>query len=148
MGRPLRTSTEVTFVSHDNPGQECSGGLNLCGLRRSQVLGMSWDAVDLVRGEVTIKADRVSLNGPEVASVPPHRARGADPPGTVALLRSLTAHQASDRLQLGRGHPETDLVLVNALIPRHGRSCTATTSLGCASRRECPGYGRTASVVQ
>jgi integrase len=36
-------------------------------------------------------------------------------PGTVALLRSLRARQARDRLVLGSGYPETGLVLVNAL---------------------------------
>jgi site-specific recombinase XerD len=35
--------------------------------------------------------------------------------GTVALLCSLRARQAQDRLMLGAGYPETGLVLVNAL---------------------------------
>ena len=37
--------------------------LTLCGLRRSEALGLSWDAVDLDRGEVTVKASRVLLDG-------------------------------------------------------------------------------------
>ena len=36
-------------------------------------------------------------------------------PGTVALLRSLRARQAADRLSLGSGYPETGYVLVDTL---------------------------------
>jgi integrase len=34
--------------------------LTLCGLRRSEVMGMTWDAINLVNGEATVKAGRVA----------------------------------------------------------------------------------------
>lgn len=37
--------------------------LTLCGLRRSEVLGLTWDCVDLDRGEVVVRAGRVTLAG-------------------------------------------------------------------------------------
>ena len=37
--------------------------LTLCGLRRSEVVALKWDAVDLERGEFMVQAGRVSLDG-------------------------------------------------------------------------------------
>ena len=37
--------------------------LTLCGLRRSEVIGLSWDHVDLDRGEIVVAAGRVALAG-------------------------------------------------------------------------------------
>jgi len=77
-----------------------------------EVMGLKLDAVDLERGEVKVQAGRVALNG--------HRSRTDEPkskasersiaveeiqPGTVALLRSLRARQAADRLALASGYP-------------------------------------------
>jgi integrase len=96
--------------------------LTLCGLRRSEVLGMRWDAVDLHRGEAVVQAGRVLLDGHRTATDDPkssasHRTVPVEElhPGTVALLRSLRARQAADRLVLGTGYPETGYVLVDPL---------------------------------
>ncbi len=96
--------------------------LTLCGLRRSEVMGLRWDAVDLDRGEVHIRASRVLLDGGTrtVTDDPKSKAsRRTVPveamhPGTVALLRSLRKRQVKDRVRLGSGYPQTDLVLVDA----------------------------------
>jgi site-specific recombinase XerC len=96
--------------------------LTLCGLRRSEIMGLKWDAVDLDRDEVRIEAGRVLLDGRRTTvdepkskasqrSVPMEDIQ----PGTVALLRSLRARQAADRLALGFGYQETGLVLVDPL---------------------------------
>jgi integrase len=93
-----------------------------CGLRRSEVMGMAWGAVDLERGEVTVSAGRVLLDGHRTAiddpkstasrrTVPAEQIR----PGTVAMLRALKARQAADRLMIGPGYPDTGLVLVDAI---------------------------------
>jgi integrase len=37
--------------------------LTLCGLRRSEVMGLTWDAIDLDRGEVQVRQGRVLLDG-------------------------------------------------------------------------------------
>jgi integrase len=80
----------------------------MCGLRRSKVLGLTWDCVDLDRGEIVVQAGRVLLDGRRTATDDPKSAasRRTVPveeiqPGTVALLRSLRARQAADRLVLG-----------------------------------------------
>ena len=91
----------------------------MCGLRRSEVLGLGWDAVDLERGEITVRAGRVLLgNGRTTVDDPKSSAsRRTVPveqiqPGTVAMLRSLKAHQAAQRLALG-GWPSHGLVVAN-----------------------------------
>jgi integrase len=97
--------------------------LTLCGLRRSEVLGLKWDAVDLERGEITVKASRVLLDGGmrTVTDDPKSSASWRTvpveeiQPGTVALLRALKARQAAERLVLGSGYPDTGFVLVDAL---------------------------------
>ena len=96
--------------------------LTLCGLRRSEVMGLRWDAVDLDRGEIMVQAGRVLLDGHRTAIDDPkssasHRTVPVEEmhTGTVALLRTLRARQAADRLVLGAGYPETGYVLVNSL---------------------------------
>jgi integrase len=95
--------------------------LTLCGLRRSEVLGLKWEAVDLARGEVVVQAGRVLLGRTRTATDPKSSASHRTVPveeihrGTVALLRSLKARQAADRLLLGAGYLETCFVLVDPL---------------------------------
>jgi hypothetical protein len=88
----------------------------LCGLRRSEVLGMKWDAVDLINGEVRVEAGRVLLDGHRTATADPKSttSRRTVPvediqPGTVVLLRSLKARQAADRLKHGAAYTEKRL---------------------------------------
>jgi integrase len=96
--------------------------LTLCGLRRSEVLGMRWDAVDLVNGEVNVQAGRVLLDGHRTATDDPKSSasRRTVPvediqPGTVAVLRALRARQAADKLKHGAAYTESGYVLVNPI---------------------------------
>jgi integrase len=96
--------------------------LTLCGLRRSEVMRMTWDCVDLERGEVRVEHGRVLLDGNRTTvDEPKSKAAQRSVPvediqsGTVALLRSLRARQAADRLAQGFGYQETGLVLVDPL---------------------------------
>jgi integrase len=84
--------------------------LTLCDLRRSEVLGLRWDAVDLGSGEIVIEAGRVLLDGHRTATEDPkssasHRTVSVEEiqPGTVALLRSLRANHHAERLILALG---------------------------------------------
>lgn len=96
--------------------------LTLCGLRRSEVLGLGWDAVDLDGGTVTVKAGRVRVDGGtrDVVDDPKSRASWrtvpveAMHPGTMTALRTLRARQAADRLASGAAYRETGLVVVDA----------------------------------
>lgn len=96
--------------------------LTLSGLRRSEVLGMRWQAVNLTAGVVNVEAGRVALDGRRTVTEDPKseaswRAVPVESmhPGTVALLRSLSAQQASDRLAAGPAYTETGYLLVYAL---------------------------------
>jgi integrase len=100
--------------------------LTLCGLPRSEIMGMTWDCVDLELGEIKVEHGRVLLDGHRTATDDPKSAtsRRTVPvdgihAGTVALLRALRARQARDRLMLGAGYPETGLVVVNAALGDH-----------------------------
>jgi site-specific recombinase XerC len=86
--------------------------LTLCGLRRSEVMGLRWESVDLDSGEVKVEHGRVVLDGHRTATDDPKSSasRRTVPVedmhrGTTALLRALRARQAQDRLRLGLGIP-------------------------------------------
>lgn len=96
--------------------------LTLSGLRRSEVLGLRWSAVDLDAGTVTVEAGRVALDGKRTATDEPKSAASwrtvpveAMHGGTVALLRSLSARQAVDRLAAGSAYDPRGFVLVDTL---------------------------------
>jgi len=96
--------------------------LTLCGLRRSEVLGMRWPAVDVAAGTARVEAARVALDGHRTATDDPKSAASwrtvpveSMHPGTVALFRSLSARQAADRLAAGSAYVDTSYVLVDAL---------------------------------
>ncbi|MGV9748256.1 tyrosine-type recombinase/integrase [Rhodococcus zopfii] len=92
--------------------------LTLYGLRRSEVLGLTWDRVDFETGTVSVAAGRVVVRGAGTATGDPKSARSRRvlpmPPEVVAALRSLRATQARERLALGSGYPDTGLVAVSA----------------------------------
>lgn len=88
--------------------------LTLCGLRRSEVLGLDWTGVDLDTGAVAITASRTKTgrgNATELNSVKTdnsERVVQADKvhPGTAKALRALW---------LAQGRPESGLVFRDAL---------------------------------
>lgn len=96
--------------------------LTLSGLRRSEVLGLRWSAVDLDKGMVTVEAGRVALDGKRTTTDDPKSAASwrtvpveSMHAGTVALLRTLKARQAADRLAAGSAYEDSGYVLVDAL---------------------------------
>lgn len=103
--------------------------ISLCGVTRSEVLGLKWDDLDLDLGEVTIRRGRTPLDsGGSVTDDPKSDARYRSlpieelHPGTVRLLRALSAKQAADRLRAGQAWTESGYVAVDALgrgiVPR------------------------------
>ncbi|UFU06990.1 tyrosine-type recombinase/integrase [Ruania halotolerans] len=96
--------------------------LVLCGLRRSEVLGMTWAAVDLDAGTVEIRQARVSIDGKQTVTDSPksdasHRTVPVESmhPGTVAIFRALSTQQARERLAAGPAYQGSGYVLVDAL---------------------------------
>lgn len=100
--------------------------LILCGFRRSEALGLSWDAVDLEAGTVEVRQGRVQLkDGTTKIGLPksPASARVVPVdvlnPGTTAMLRTLRKQQAAFRLRIGPTYGESaaeqGLVLVDSV---------------------------------
>ena len=118
--------------------------LTLCGLRRSEVLGLAWEDVDLDAGTIKVRAGRVAVGDGRVErddakseaserTVPVEEIER----GTVALLRALRQQQREDRLAAGPAYGHTtsaatsapegvSLVVVDELgLPVHPDAYTA-----------------------
>jgi integrase len=84
------------------------------GLRRGEALGLAWSSVDLEAGRLSVSRTLVNLDGDEPVWSDPKTARGrrsiALDPSTVAALRALRVGQAQERLLMGAGHIDHDLV--------------------------------------
>ncbi|AZG43593.1 site-specific integrase [Gordonia insulae] len=91
--------------------------LTLCGLRRSEVLGLRWDAIDFDAGTVAIVSGRVIVPGQGTVEGAPKSARSRRvlpvPGDVIAALRSFKAAQAAERLVIGPDWRDTGLVAVN-----------------------------------
>lgn len=115
----------LRFRSHaDSDPLAAAWRLTLCALSRADVLGLRWSDVDLEAGTVTVAQGRVQLHHEgqhsHVDEPKSEQRRRTVPvevihPGTVALLRSLRARQAADRLRAGAAYSESGLVVVDAL---------------------------------
>ena len=112
----------IEFRKHaDTDALAAAWRLTLCGLTRADVLGLRWTDVDLPAGVVRISQGRVALDHADHVDDPKSEARRravpveAMHPGTVALLRSLSARQAADRLAAGPAYVDSGLVVVDAL---------------------------------
>jgi integrase len=84
------------------------------GLRRGEALGLAWSAVDLEAGRLQVTRTLVDADaGVPVWSEPKTR-RGrrqiALDPATVAALKAVRVAQAADRLAVGPGYVDHDLV--------------------------------------
>jgi integrase len=84
------------------------------GLRRGEVLGLSWSCVDLDAGRISVRRTLVDLDGQEPVWSDPKTARGRRgislDPETVAALRAVRAEQVQERLLMGAGYQDHDLV--------------------------------------
>ncbi|MGI8869473.1 MAG: site-specific integrase [Mycobacteriales bacterium] len=95
---------------------EVTWRLALSGLRRGEVCGLRWDAVDLAAKTLTIRETRVSVDG-HVASSAPKTERGRRIlPLTAPLLDALRRArkmQAAERLALGAAYVDSGYVVVD-----------------------------------
>lgn len=115
----------VSFRKHaDTDDLAAAWRLSLCALSRADLLGLRWSDVDLEAGTVSVTQGRVQLQhgGQRSAVDEPKSAqrRRTVPveaiwPGTLALLKSLKARQAADRLKAGAAYHDGGLVVVDAL---------------------------------
>lgn len=112
----------LAFRDHaDSDPLAAAWRLTLCGLTRADVLGLRWADIDLDAGMVRISQGRVALDRADHVDDPKSEARRralpveAMHPGTVGLLRALSARQAADRLRAGPAYQDSGLVVVDAL---------------------------------
>ena len=112
------------------------------GLRRGEALALRWSDVDLTNGLLRVRGTLLRVNGHMVISEPKtERSRGdvSLSPTTVALLRSVKASQAVERLKAASIWVETGLVFTTesgtAVDPRNALRAirTAAEALGMSS---------------
>lgn len=89
--------------------------LSLCGLRRSEIMGLEWNAVDFDASTVTVRQGRVAVTATETEIGDPKSWRSTRtlpvPPDVLHALRAFHAVQAREKLALGAAYPdEHDLV--------------------------------------
>lgn len=85
----------------------------MIGMRRGEVLGLSWRDVDLKAGRVEVRRSLVPIRGDLVFSTPKTdkgRRQVALDPGTVAVLREHRRHQVEARLEWGPAYQDQGLV--------------------------------------
>ncbi|MGB4734725.1 MAG: site-specific integrase [Candidatus Nanopelagicales bacterium] len=117
---PEQVTTFMAQVAEDR--YTAAWRLTFCGLRRSEALGLTWDAVDLDAGTVTIRQSRTARRGkqddlPRTIVGDPKTDNGERiipiPPEAVDALRAYRKVQQRERLALGRPLRETDFVVVD-----------------------------------
>jgi integrase len=99
----------------------------MTGVRRGEALGLRWEDVDFARRRVSIAQTVIPLRH-GIAWGEPKTAKGrraiAIDPSTVAALRTQRTRQLEERLLLGHGYEDHDLVFARAdgrpLNPEHG----------------------------
>jgi integrase len=88
------------------------------GLRRGELAGLAWDAVDLEAGVLRIVATRVVVDGKAIDSTPKTSAGRRTVPLDQHLVTALRAHwdgQMAERLAAGEAWAGTGHVFVNEL---------------------------------
>jgi integrase len=94
------------------------------GLRRGEALGLTWRAVDLSAGRLSVIRSLVDVEYGRPVWSDPKTSRGrrsvALDPATLAALKTLRAEQLQERLLVGADYAEHDLVFARAEGgPRH-----------------------------
>jgi integrase len=88
------------------------------GMRRGELVGLRWSAVDLDQGTIAVVRAHAVVRYSEVTVSEPKTAKGrraiAIDAGTVAALRSHRARQSAERLAVGPGWTDSDLVFTTA----------------------------------
>lgn len=119
--RPVWTDAEAErFAQHVATDRLAAAWLlSLAGLRRSEVLGLRWEDVDLDAGTVSVERGRVAVTATETVVDDPKSARSRRTlpvgliPGVVPALRALRTRQTSERLALGSGYRASGYVVTD-----------------------------------
>jgi integrase len=90
--------------------------LSMYGLRRSEVLGLRWDAIDLDSGTLSVRRGRVAVGSQALEGAPKSRRSRRDlplPADVTAALHALKITQKAEALHLGVGWSDDRLVCVH-----------------------------------
>jgi integrase len=111
------TAAEVgTFLASVREDRLYAGWLLLAtlGLRRGELLGLSWRDVDLTTGRIAIRNTLVMVDG-KPAMAEPKTTKGRRSltlaPQVLEVVRAHRAHQAAERLSSGVDHTDSGLVI-------------------------------------
>jgi len=107
----------------DDPGPLVTVAM-LTGLRLGELLGLTWDDIDLERGELRVVRAVQRVRGRGLVVVPPKTASSRRllplPPQAVAALREQRRRQAEARLKAGPAWADGNWVFTTALgLPYH-----------------------------
>ncbi|WP_143028876.1 hypothetical protein [Quadrisphaera sp. DSM 44207] len=99
------------------------------GLRRTELLGLSWDAVDLDRGVLEVRQSLQRVNA-ELQPVPTEsRASDRQVPLPGVCVRALEAHRAHQAAELlAAGTPGCGLVFTTTVRRRSTPPSSSTSS--------------------
>jgi integrase len=89
--------------------------LSCYGLRRSEVLGLRWSAVDLNTGTLSVRRGRVAVGGEAIEGAPKSRRSRRDlplPADVTEALRALRHRHQTEAMELGLGWSDDRLVAV------------------------------------
>jgi len=87
--------------------------LSCYGLRRSEVLGLRWSAVDLDTGTLSVRRSRVAVGGEAFEGAPKSRRSRRDLPLPADVTEALRHCQQTEAMELGRGWSDDRLVAVH-----------------------------------
>jgi len=86
------------------------------GLRRGELAGLKWDAIDLDGSTMRIVRTRVLVDGKPVVSAPKTEAGRRNVPldsTLVAMLRAWKTRQGAERLSVGEGYEHSGYVFTD-----------------------------------
>ena len=117
--------------------------LALSGLRRGEIGGLLWSDVDLEAGMLTVRRNRVSVNGAAVETEDTKTERSARTlpltPALSAVLRRASAIQKAERLKLGPAYGPGEHVVCNeAGEPYHPDSLSGFWQAMCVAAKVPP----------
>lgn len=87
--------------------------LGTTGMRRGEALGLKWADVDMEKGEIRIQRTLLTGNGGKRWGTPKTKAGRRTvsiPADTVAVLKTHRARQNAEKLALGAGYVDQDLI--------------------------------------
>lgn len=112
---PAQVSTLLTSIAQDRDRH--AWHLGLCGLRRGEIGGLRWDAVDFKAKTITIHRTRISVDGAAVDQQTVKTDGSARtlpiPDPLLAELKAAKARQAAERLALGPNYRDLGYVVCN-----------------------------------